>query len=41
MLRAVGCVITLLATVVVVACEDGSSSSVSPASPSSLPFALS
>ena len=41
MLRAVGCVITLLATVVVIACEDGSSSSVSPASPSSLPFALS
>ena len=41
MLRAVGCVITLLATVVVIACEDGSSSSASPASPSSLPFALS
>ena len=41
MLRAGGCVITLLATVVVIACEDGSSSSVSPASPSSLPFALS
>ncbi len=44
MLRAAGCVITLLATVVVIACEDSSSSSsssVSPASPSSLPFALS